>query len=238
MTGFSPRRPAPAVAMRPSPEHQRGQRRRVGGLFLRRSSTSRGYRRYPGGRPAVPGWPCATAPVNPAGSSRRERRRECSTNSSCYRTSRCRRAGSGGEREGHDRPRKTTLEYGSAVPREVRRGSRLRFRQDIALEIAVGEYTSMLAWAPSAARTTTAVLCPPTSSWTRASSACACYRPRARSQWSSVHGVSRCSSLITAWPTFPEAVRCRWPMPLGASCQRSRSRLPAGRWIGRPGRFP
>ncbi len=36
---------------------------------------------------------------------------------------------------------KTTLEYGSAVPREVRRGSRLRFRQDIALEIAVGEYT-------------------------------------------------------------------------------------------------
>jgi hypothetical protein len=36
---------------------------------------------------------------------------------------------------------KTTLEYGSDVPRQVRRGSRLRFRQDIALGIAVGEYT-------------------------------------------------------------------------------------------------
>jgi lipopolysaccharide transport system ATP-binding protein len=36
---------------------------------------------------------------------------------------------------------KSTLEYGSDVPRGVRRGSRLRFRQDIALEIAVGEYT-------------------------------------------------------------------------------------------------
>jgi homopolymeric O-antigen transport system ATP-binding protein len=36
---------------------------------------------------------------------------------------------------------KSTLEYGSEVPREVRRGGRLRFRQDIALEIAIGEYT-------------------------------------------------------------------------------------------------
>jgi lipopolysaccharide transport system ATP-binding protein len=36
---------------------------------------------------------------------------------------------------------KTTLEHGSEVPRDVRQGSRLRFRQDIALEIAVGEYT-------------------------------------------------------------------------------------------------
>ncbi len=36
---------------------------------------------------------------------------------------------------------KTTLEYGSEVARPVKRGSRLRFRQDIALEIAVGEYT-------------------------------------------------------------------------------------------------
>ena len=36
---------------------------------------------------------------------------------------------------------KTTLEYGSEVPPRVARGSRLRFRQDIALEVAPGEYT-------------------------------------------------------------------------------------------------
>jgi len=36
---------------------------------------------------------------------------------------------------------KSTLEYGSEVPRCVCRGSRLRIRQDIALEIAVGDYT-------------------------------------------------------------------------------------------------
>jgi lipopolysaccharide transport system ATP-binding protein len=36
---------------------------------------------------------------------------------------------------------KTTLEYGSDVPREVPRGSRLRFRQDVDLELAGGEYT-------------------------------------------------------------------------------------------------
>jgi len=36
---------------------------------------------------------------------------------------------------------KSTLEYGSEVPRRVRRGYRLRIRQDIALEIVVGEYT-------------------------------------------------------------------------------------------------
>src|SRR5262245_43544626 len=36
---------------------------------------------------------------------------------------------------------KNTLQYGSEVPRKVRRGSRLRFQQDIALELAVGEYT-------------------------------------------------------------------------------------------------
>src|SRR5262249_18205955 len=36
---------------------------------------------------------------------------------------------------------KSTLEYGSDVPVRVVQGSRLRFRQDMALEIAVGEYT-------------------------------------------------------------------------------------------------
>ncbi|MCX5909105.1 MAG: ABC transporter ATP-binding protein [Deltaproteobacteria bacterium] len=36
---------------------------------------------------------------------------------------------------------KSTLEYGSDIPTRVPRGSRLRFRQDISLEIAVGEYT-------------------------------------------------------------------------------------------------
>jgi lipopolysaccharide transport system ATP-binding protein len=36
---------------------------------------------------------------------------------------------------------KSTLEYGSEVPAGVGRGARLRFRQDIALELAVGEYT-------------------------------------------------------------------------------------------------
>ena len=36
---------------------------------------------------------------------------------------------------------KNTLQYGSEVPREVRRGSRLRFQQDIALELAEGEYS-------------------------------------------------------------------------------------------------
>jgi hypothetical protein len=36
---------------------------------------------------------------------------------------------------------KSTIEHGTEVPPRVRRGSRLRFRQDIALEIAVGEYT-------------------------------------------------------------------------------------------------
>lgn len=36
---------------------------------------------------------------------------------------------------------KSTLEYGADVPRAVRRGSRLRVRQDIALELAQGEYT-------------------------------------------------------------------------------------------------
>lgn len=36
---------------------------------------------------------------------------------------------------------KSTLEYGTEVPHRIRRGSRLRFRQDIALEIAIGEYT-------------------------------------------------------------------------------------------------
>ena len=36
---------------------------------------------------------------------------------------------------------KSTLEYGSEVPENVRRGRRLRVRQDIALELASGEYT-------------------------------------------------------------------------------------------------
>lgn len=36
---------------------------------------------------------------------------------------------------------KSTLEYGSEVPTWVTAGSRLRFRQDIKLELAVGEYT-------------------------------------------------------------------------------------------------
>jgi lipopolysaccharide transport system ATP-binding protein len=36
---------------------------------------------------------------------------------------------------------KSTLEYGSGVPAAVARGTRLRFRQDIRLELAVGEYT-------------------------------------------------------------------------------------------------
>ena len=36
---------------------------------------------------------------------------------------------------------KSTLEHGSQVPRNVRRGRRLRVRQDIALELASGEYT-------------------------------------------------------------------------------------------------
>lgn len=36
---------------------------------------------------------------------------------------------------------KSTLEYGSEVPTGVAKRSRLRFRQDIALELAVGEYT-------------------------------------------------------------------------------------------------
>ncbi len=35
----------------------------------------------------------------------------------------------------------STLEYGSEVPITVSKGSRLRFRQDVSLEIAVGEYT-------------------------------------------------------------------------------------------------
>jgi hypothetical protein len=33
------------------------------------------------------------------------------------------------------------MQYGSEVPTWVAQGTRLRFRQDIALEIAVGEYT-------------------------------------------------------------------------------------------------
>lgn len=36
---------------------------------------------------------------------------------------------------------KSSMEYGSEVPFRVLQGSRLRFRQEIALEIAVGEYT-------------------------------------------------------------------------------------------------
>jgi len=36
---------------------------------------------------------------------------------------------------------KSTLEYGSDVPLMVRQGSRIRFRQDIALELEIGEYT-------------------------------------------------------------------------------------------------
>jgi len=36
---------------------------------------------------------------------------------------------------------KSTLEYGTDVPRSVPRGSRLQFRQDIGLELGVGEYT-------------------------------------------------------------------------------------------------
>lgn len=36
---------------------------------------------------------------------------------------------------------KSTLEYGSEVPRHVPRGRRLRVRQDVALELATGEYT-------------------------------------------------------------------------------------------------
>ncbi len=35
----------------------------------------------------------------------------------------------------------STLEYGTEVPVTVSKGSRLRFRQDVSLEIAVGEYT-------------------------------------------------------------------------------------------------
>jgi lipopolysaccharide transport system ATP-binding protein len=36
---------------------------------------------------------------------------------------------------------KSTLEYGSDVPHMVKQGSRIRFRQDIALELEIGEYT-------------------------------------------------------------------------------------------------
>src|SRR5207245_11789953 len=36
---------------------------------------------------------------------------------------------------------KSTLEYDSGVPFRVTQGSQLRFRQDITLEIQVGEYT-------------------------------------------------------------------------------------------------
>jgi hypothetical protein len=36
---------------------------------------------------------------------------------------------------------KSTLEYGSTIPSKVPQGSRLRFHQEIDLEIAVGEYT-------------------------------------------------------------------------------------------------
>ena len=36
---------------------------------------------------------------------------------------------------------KNTLEYGVSVPSRVLKGSRLRFRQNIDLEIAIGEYT-------------------------------------------------------------------------------------------------
>ncbi len=36
---------------------------------------------------------------------------------------------------------KSTLEYGSDVPHLVKQGSRIRFRQDIALELEIGEYT-------------------------------------------------------------------------------------------------
>jgi homopolymeric O-antigen transport system ATP-binding protein len=36
---------------------------------------------------------------------------------------------------------KSTLEYGSDVPIGIKQGSRLRFRQDVSLEIAIGEYT-------------------------------------------------------------------------------------------------
>jgi lipopolysaccharide transport system ATP-binding protein len=39
---------------------------------------------------------------------------------------------------------KTTLEYGSEVPTALARGTRLQFRQDITLELAVGEYTFSL----------------------------------------------------------------------------------------------
>jgi lipopolysaccharide transport system ATP-binding protein len=39
---------------------------------------------------------------------------------------------------------KSTLEYGSEVPCGVARGTRLRFRQDITLEIAIGEYTFLV----------------------------------------------------------------------------------------------
>jgi lipopolysaccharide transport system ATP-binding protein len=36
---------------------------------------------------------------------------------------------------------KSTLEYGSDVPHMVKQGSRIRFRQDITLELEIGEYT-------------------------------------------------------------------------------------------------
>ena len=36
---------------------------------------------------------------------------------------------------------KSTLEYGTDIPKSIIRGSRIRFQQDIALDIAVGEYT-------------------------------------------------------------------------------------------------
>ena len=39
---------------------------------------------------------------------------------------------------------KNTLEYGSDVPLGVNAGTRLRFRQDISLELAVGEYVFTL----------------------------------------------------------------------------------------------
>jgi hypothetical protein len=39
---------------------------------------------------------------------------------------------------------KSTLEYGSKVPCGVTRGTRLRFRQNITLEMAIGEYTFLV----------------------------------------------------------------------------------------------
>ena len=105
---------------------------------------------------------------------------------------------------------KSTIEHGSAVPRNVSRGRRLRVRQDIALELAIGEYTFNLGLGALSGHDYDGARAPRTPSSMPAWPASAGRLWRERSPSPCVLSALRSSPCTTVSPIFPEAAGYPW----------------------------